>query len=137
KKPTIVVIYIGINDVWHFLLNGNGTPKDKYETGLADIIGRIQKVGARVILCTPSVVGEKHHGDNQLDAQLDEYSDISRRVANASGVSLCDLRNAFINYLSTHNPENKEKGILTVDGVHLNSEGNEFVAATMMKCLEQ
>ena len=137
KKPTIVIIYIGINDVWHFLLNGNGTPKDKYEAGLGDIIERIQKADARVILCTPTVIGEKHHGDNQLDAQLDEYSDISRRVANRFGVSLCDLRKAFINYLRTHNPGNNEKGILTVDGVHLNNDGNQLVADAMMKCLEQ
>jgi isoamyl acetate esterase len=135
KKPTVVVVYIGINDVWHFLLNGNGTPKDKYEAGLRDVITRIQKAGARVILCTPSVIGEKHHGDNKLDAQLDEYSDISRRVAKDLGATLCDLRNAFITYLNTHNPENKDRGILTVDSVHLNDEGNRFVAATILENL--
>jgi lysophospholipase L1-like esterase len=137
KKPTLVVVYIGINDVWHFVLNGNGTPKDKYEAGLRDVITRIQKAGAHVVLCTPSVIGEKHHGDNPLDAQLDEYSDISRRVANELGATLCDLRSAFINYLSTHNSENKDKGILTVDGVHLNDDGNRFVAARILETLEK
>jgi len=137
KKPTLVVIYIGINDVWHFLLNGNGTPKDKFEAGLRDVIGRVQNAGARVILCTPSVVGEKHNGDNKLDAQLDEYSDISRRVAKELGVKLCDLRKAFIDYLTTHNPDNKDRGILTVDSVHLNDDGNRFVAAVMLECLEK
>jgi lysophospholipase L1-like esterase len=128
-------VYIGINDVWHFLLNGNGTPKDKYEVGLRDVITRIQKAGARVVLCTPSVIGEKHHGDNKLDAQLDEYSDISRRVAKELGATLCDLRNVFITYLNTHNPDNKDRGILTVDSVHLNDEGNRFVAATILESL--
>ncbi len=107
KNPTVVVIYIGINDVWHFLLNGHGTTKDKYEAGLRDVITRIQKAGARAILCTPSVIGEKRHGENQLDGQLDEYCDISRRVAKDMGVSVCDLRSAFVTYLSTHNPDNK------------------------------
>ena len=56
KNPTIVVIYIGINDVWHFITPGQvGTPKDKYEAGLEEIIGKIQKTRARVILCTPTV----------------------------------------------------------------------------------
>jgi lysophospholipase L1-like esterase len=35
KNPTIVVIYIGINDVWHFVTRGQiGTTKDVYEAGL-------------------------------------------------------------------------------------------------------
>ncbi len=137
KDPTLVVIYIGINDVWHFLLNGNGTPKDKYEAGLRDVITRIKKAGARVVLCTPSVIGEKHHGENKLDGQLDEYSDVSRKVASDLGAALCDLHKAFIAYLSTHNPENKENGILTVDGVHLNDEGNRFVAGEILKSIER
>jgi isoamyl acetate esterase len=60
KKPTIVVVYIGINDVWHFTTPGlSGTSEEIYEAGLEKIIGKIQKSGARVILCTPSVIGEK------------------------------------------------------------------------------
>lgn len=60
KHPTIVFIYIGINDVWHFALPGlKGTPKDVYESGLNDIINKIHNAGAKVILCTPSVIGEK------------------------------------------------------------------------------
>lgn len=137
EQPSVVVIYIGINDVWHFVLNGNGTPKDKYEAGLRDIITRVRAGDARVILCTPSVIGEKHHGENSLDAQLDEYSDISRRVAKELGVSVCDLRNAFISYLGTHNPDDKDRGILTVDSVHLNDEGNRLVAATILENLER
>jgi lysophospholipase L1-like esterase len=137
KHPTIVVIYIGINDVWHFVLNGHGTPKDAFEFGLHDIISRIQKFGARVVLCTPSVVGEKHHGDNPLDAQLDEYSDISRRVANNLGATLCDLRNSFIDYLQTNNPDNNDRGVLTVDSVHLNDAGNRLVASIILETLRR
>ena len=39
KKPTIVVIYIGINDVWHSV-RGRGTSKEKFEKGLHDLIKR-------------------------------------------------------------------------------------------------
>jgi lysophospholipase L1-like esterase len=135
KHPTIVVIYIGINDVWHFVLNGNGTPKDVFESGLRDIITKIQGAGARVILCTPSVVGEKHHGENSLDSQLDEYSRVSRHVAESLGVKLCDLRKGFIDYLQTNNAENKDRGVLTTDSVHLNDGGNRFVASMILATL--
>jgi lysophospholipase L1-like esterase len=136
KKPTVVIIYIGINDVWHGERDPrNGTPKDKFETGLKEIIAKIKDAGARVVLCTPSVIGEKTGGGNNLDAKLDEYSDISRRVARETKSELCDLRKAFVDHLKEHNPENRERGILTSDRVHLNESGNRFVAERMLKCL--
>jgi lysophospholipase L1-like esterase len=127
KKPTVVFIYIGINDVWHST-RGRGTPKDKFDAGLRDLIEKITASGAEVVLCTPSTIGEKTDGSNKLDGMLEEYSAVSRKVAEDSGVTLCDLRVAFIEHLKKANPDNKERGILTGDGVHLNAAGNEFVA---------
>jgi isoamyl acetate esterase len=136
KKPTIVVIYIGINDVWHSILpNLKGTPKDTFAVMLKDIIHTIQHNGAHVVLCTPSVVGEKHDGTNQLDSLLDEYSTVSRNVTSETGSMLCDLRKAFLQFLKINNKENVEKGILTTDKVHLNDAGNTFVANEILRVL--
>ncbi len=138
KHPTLVVIYIGINDVWHWVTpNLKGTSKEDFESGLKDIIASIQNAGARVILCTPSVIGEKNDGTNPQDAMLEDYSDISRRVAKETGSTLCDLHKAFTGYLKSHNPNNEEKGILTVDRVHLNDQGNRFVAEQILQTLNQ
>lgn len=138
KKPTVVVVYIGINDVWHGEKDPKrGTSKEDYENGLKDVIARCTKEGARVILCTPSVIGEKNDGSNKLDAKLDEYADLSRKVAKETNVQLCDLRKAFLDHLKKNNPENKERGILTGDRVHLNEAGNKFVAETILNCLGQ
>lgn len=125
KKPTVVFIYIGINDVWH---GKNGTPKDKFEAGLRDLIKKITDAGTTVVLATPSVIGEKADGSNKLDALLEEYSEISRKVAKETGTTMCDLRVAFIEHLKNNNPDNKDRGILTRDTVHLNAAGNQFVA---------
>lgn len=127
QKPTVVFIYIGINDVWHSQRN-RGTPKDKFESGLRDLISKIKGTGADVILCTPSVIGEKTDGSNPLDAMLEEYSVISRTVAADNGLTVCDLRKYFLRRLKDINKKNKDKGILTRDGVHLNAAGNKFVA---------
>lgn len=127
QKPTLVFVYIGINDVWHSL-HGRGTPKDQYEAGLHDLIKRIRGAGAKVVLATPSVIGEKRAGANKLDPMLDEYAEISRKVARETGVTLCDLHQQFADYLKKNNPDNKDRGILTTDGVHLNPAGNRFVA---------
>lgn len=140
KHPSVVVIYIGINDVWHyaFAMRGlSGTPKDEYEKGLIEIIQRIHAVNGRTILCTPTVIGEKRNGDNSSDTMLDEYSAISRRVASETGSTLCDLRKIFIEYLTNHNTLNAEKDILTYDGVHLNDAGNRLVAASLLPLLTQ
>jgi lysophospholipase L1-like esterase len=126
-KPTVVFIYIGINDVWHSL-SGHGTPKAEYEAGLRDLIARIRHGGGLVVLATPSVIGEKTDGSNQLDKMLDDYAAISRKVAADTGTPLCDLHAAFAGYLKEHNKHNQQSGILTVDGVHLTAAGNRFVA---------
>jgi lysophospholipase L1-like esterase len=136
KKPTIVVIYIGINDVWHGEKDpARGTTPDKFATGLEEVIGKCTAAGARVVLCTPTVIGEKNDGSNGLDAKLDEYADISRATAKKLNLQLCDLRKAFVDHLKANNPENKEKGILTTDRVHLNEAGNRLVAETILPYL--
>ncbi|MBE3069889.1 MAG: SGNH/GDSL hydrolase family protein [Acidobacteria bacterium] len=140
KKPTIVFIYIGINDVWHWHKQADGTmtggtTKEAFEAGLKDIIARIKAAGARVILCTPTVIGEKPDGKNERDAMLEEYSALSRGVAKGTGTPLLDLRNAFIAYLKKHNKENKDRGILTADSVHLSDAGNRLVADQMLGAL--
>jgi isoamyl acetate esterase len=138
KKPTLVVIYIGINDVWHGEKDpARGTPKDRFEAGLKDVIKKVQGAGARVVLCTPSVIGEKKAGTNPLDAKLDEYSAVSRAVAKETGAQLCDLRKAFLDYLAKDNPEDKEQGVLTRDRVHLNDAGNKLVADTILAAIDR
>lgn len=136
KKPTLVVIYIGINDVWHGERDPKrGTLPERFEEGLKDVIGRIHKADARVLLCTPSVIGEKADGSNPLDRKLDQYSEISRKVAKETKVPLCDLRQAFLARLKTDNDAGKDRGILTSDRVHLNDAGNRLVAETILHCL--
>jgi isoamyl acetate esterase len=138
KKPSIVIIYIGVNDVWHFATPGRtGTPKNVYEKDLRNIIAKIQAIGSKIILCTPSVIGERSDGTNPHDGVLDEYSNISRKIATETRSALCDLRKDFIEYLNIHNSANTEDGILTVDGVHLNDRGNQFVASKILDVLKR
>lgn len=134
KNPALVVIYIGINDVWHGERDPKrGTSKEDFEAGLRDVIGQITAGGGRVVVCTPTVIGEK--AENSLDKKLDEYSDVSRKVAADLKLPLVDLRTAFTEYLKANNKEDKEKGVLTGDRVHLNAAGNKLVADTILKVI--
>lgn len=136
QAPTHVVIYIGINDVWHYEFGGyTGTGEDIYEQGLRDLIARIQATAATVLLCTPSVIGEDPDSDAPVNQRLRIYAEISRTVARTTGAHLCDLRAEFEHYLRTHNPDSVDQGILTSDGVHLNPRGNRFVADVLLEYL--
>jgi len=132
KKPDVVVIYIGVNDVWHKKLSKTGTDYDKFIGFYNALIKKIQDNGARVILCTPAVIGEKKDNANEMDADLDKYSDAIRNIAANSNLQLCDLRNIFKTYDRENNSEDKEKGILTTDGVHLNEKGNQTLADKLL-----
>jgi isoamyl acetate esterase len=139
KNPDQVFIYIGINDVWHYSHpcckdKDGGTPKDKFEAGLTEVVNKIKASGAQVVICTPSVIGEKTDG-NEQDQMLDEYAAISRKVAKSTNSQLCDLRKAFQQELKNTNTQNKKEGVLTTDGVHLNEAGNKLVAQQMLKFL--
>ncbi|MAB80305.1 MAG: hypothetical protein CMJ89_13205 [Planctomycetes bacterium] len=136
KGATLVFVYIGINDVWHSQ-SGRGTGVDEYEKGLRTLVRELRASGADVVLATPSVIGERPQGENPLDEMLEEYSALSRKVASEEGATLCDLRRAFQDHLRVFNPGARDKGVLTSDGVHLNSAGNVFVATEATRALRR
>lgn len=144
-NPDMVFIYIGINDVWHKYDYGTGTDIDLYENGLRQIITDLKENGVKVILCTPTVIGE-NKGEftlvNQfkdietmeiMNNDLDDYSDVIRKLSREFDTKLLDLRKIFMQYISENNPENKSKGVLTTDGVHLNNIGSKLIADEMIK----
>jgi isoamyl acetate esterase len=136
KNPDVVVIYVGVNDVWHKTLLGTGTDADKFEKFYQAIIKKLKDRDIKVILCTPAVVGEKTDMSNPLDGDLNRYSNIIRDLAKNNNLPLVDLRQKFQEYLKANNPENKEKEVLTYDRVHMNNKGNQLLADEMWKAIK-
>jgi lysophospholipase L1-like esterase len=132
KKPDLVIVYVGINDVWHKLGARTGTDYDKYLKFYQAIINKIKATGSKVVLCTPSVIGEKKDGTNEVDADLNKYAAGIRELAAKNNLPLCDLRKAFMDYEAANNADDKEKGVLTTDKVHLNPVGNKLVADQLL-----
>ena len=50
KNPDIVVIYIGVNDVWHKASFGTGTDPDKFERFYNAILKKLKERNVKVIL---------------------------------------------------------------------------------------
>jgi lysophospholipase L1-like esterase len=136
KNPDVVVIYIGVNDVWHKQSSGTGTDYDKFGKFYEALLKKFQAKNIKVILATPAVIGERTDNSNQLDGDLNRYSNYIRDLAKKNNLPLVDLRKDFMDYNLKNNPENKEQGILTSDRVHLNDKGNEFVATAMWGAIQ-
>ena len=137
QQPDIVVVYIGINDVWHKTTSGTGTELKKFGAFYDKMIVKMKAAGIQPVMCTPSVIGEFNDDTNLQDGDLNFYAKWIREYAAKNNIPLIDLRQSFMSYLDKNNPRNAEKGILTTDRVHLNAAGNLLVAQEMWKVLKQ
>lgn len=135
KNPDVVVIWVGVNDVWHKKTFGTGTDADKFENFYNAIIKKLQAKNITVLICTPAAIGERTDFSNDLDGELNNYAGIIRNIAKNNNCQLIDLRKLFLEYNLANNKGNKESGILTIDRVHLNDAGNKQVAELMYKAL--
>ena len=127
KKPTIVVIQIGVNDA------SAGVSPELFKAQLTELIDKLQQGGASVIQCTCTCRVEGYDPENGMDRKLDALAEAARAIAKEKQLPLVDLRKAFIEYWKTNNPENKPRGFLTYDGNHWTETGHQYVAEQMLK----
>jgi lysophospholipase L1-like esterase len=88
RKPDVVVIFVGVNDVWHKRSYGTGTDADKFEKFYTALINRMSAQQIKVVLCTPGAIGERTDFSNELDGDLNNYSNIIRRLAQQNNLPL-------------------------------------------------
>ncbi len=136
KNPNIVVIWIGVNDVWHKSTKGTGTDYDKFGLFYDALVQKIQDKGAKVILVTPAVIGERYDHSNTQDGDLNLYSNWIRKYAAQNNIALVDCRKLFLDYSIKNNPKQLDKGFLTYDRVHLNDAGNQLVADAIWEVIK-
>jgi lysophospholipase L1-like esterase len=129
KKPTYVVIQIGVNDA------SRGVTPDEFRSQLLELIGKLEAAGARVIQCTCTCRLEGYNPGNEkgMDRKLDALAEVARGIAREKKLPLVDLRKAFLEYWKKHNPENQPKGFLTYDGNHWTEAGHRYVADQMLQ----
>ena len=128
KSPEVVVVFIGVNDVWHPRMQGTAPDPDSFAQLYESLLSRLQAKGIRVILATPACIGEKTDGSNDMDEDLNHFAQITRDLTAKYMCGLVDLREAFLRHDSENNPKNLDRGILTTDGVHFSKAGNTLAA---------
>jgi lysophospholipase L1-like esterase len=136
KAPNVVVIWVGVNDVWHKSMMGTGTDYDKFGLFYDAVVQKIQAKGAKVILVTPAVIGERNDQSNPQDGELNLYAKWIRAYAAQKNIALVDCRKLFLEYSVKNNPKQLDKGFLTYDRVHLNDAGNQLVADAVWEAIK-
>jgi lysophospholipase L1-like esterase len=136
KEPNVVVIWVGVNDVWHKSMMGTGTDYDKFGLFYDAVVKKIQAKGAKVVLVTPAVIGERFDQSNPQDGELNLYSNWIRKYAAEKQLALVDCRKLFLDYSIKNNAKNVDKGVLTYDRVHLNDAGNQLVADAVWEAIK-
>jgi hypothetical protein len=93
------------------------------------MVDQAQAKGIKVMLLTSTPIGEEENGNNQ---KLAAYNDFLRQLAKDRNLPLADLNADFHAYYGKNAPKEFLRR-LTVDGVHMNSEGNVIMAEGILK----
>jgi len=133
KKPAILTLNIGINDVWHRL----GAPHDEnvlkaYKANVAKMVDTAQAAGIRVVLCTPTVIKEDVNSEGNKRLVL--YTQAMKQIAAEKKCLLADLHALFIDAVAAK-PADQKGNAFTSDGVHMNPAGDRLMATGILKAL--
>ena len=128
-KPDIVVVQIGLNDIYQ-KNNCQNRCSDvvEFKRLLSEVISpSVKCVKAQLVLTSLTTIGE-NIGTSSTDIELDAFSNAVRDVSPKLNATFVDLRSAYKEYEKTNNCKNINSGLLTYDGIHPNSRGAVMLA---------
>jgi len=146
KKPQWMTLSCGVNDVWHGakgvplddaqaaatkyeMSNPKESAKGTYKKNITEIVEKAQAAGAKVMILTATVIGEDP--SKIENHKLAPYNDFLRDLAKEKHLLLADLNEDFQKRLKAENKPTVK--VLTMDGVHMNTEGNKLMALGILK----
>ncbi|HAT14258.1 MAG TPA: lipolytic protein G-D-S-L family [Microcoleaceae bacterium UBA10368] len=146
KKPDLVMINVGVNDVWHaffdfqnqqFYPQGNlptGVPLAEYREKLTQMVAAAKAAGIRVVLLSPTPIREVLDGPE--NRRLQEYIAAMREIGLQNKCLFIDLNAPFLEVIGTFQKHaGKTLNLLAADGVHPNPSGYRIMAFTILRGL--
>ncbi len=134
KKPAIMLLSCGVNDVAHFK-TGHGIELADYRENMSEMIDKALKADVKVYVMMPTMIGEDPAGaENQ---KLDTYIEALKSVANEKNCPVIDVNAAMKRELAGWKKRFPayEHDLLTLDGVHMNVLGNVMMAKAVLEGL--
>lgn len=130
KKPQVMTLSCGVNDVWH---GPRGVKLEDYKKNIRQLVEKATAAGIKVYIMTATMIGENQfHANNQ---KLGAYNQFLRELAKEKNLPLIDLNSAMQQEVAAMRA--KYPGVntvfLTVDGVHMDTLGNAMMAREILK----
>jgi lysophospholipase L1-like esterase len=133
KKPDLVTISVGVNDVWHGFFGHpkgdgpNGIKLEDYRKNVEEMITRAQAAGSKVVVLSATVIYEDLKSAENRKAE--KYNETLRDLARIHGCGFVDFQRPFRTLISDYRKATGgHDDLLTVDGVHMNGSGNKVMA---------
>lgn len=141
KKPDLVTISVGVNDVWHGFYDNHplgdgprGVPLDVYTKNVDDMVARAQAAGAKVVIVSATVIYEDL--GNRLNEKAKPYNAALKEIAKKRHATFVDFQKPFRSLIETYRKTTGARdNLLTGDGVHMNAPGNRVMAYTLLQAL--
>ena len=146
KKVQWMTLSCGVNDVWHGAngvrlddadaaahpaepVKGGEPERGTFKKNITAIVDKAAAAGVKVVLLTATVIREKLDGEE--NARLAPYNDFLRALAAERKLPLADVNALFQERIKAANQPNAN--LLTIDGVHMNPEGNRVMATGVLQ----
>ncbi len=141
KKPDLVTISVGVNDVWHGFYDAHplgdgpkGVLLPVYRRNVEEMVTRAQAADARVILLSTTVIHEDL--SNRENAKAADYNQALQDIAWQRRIVFVDFQRPFRELITTYRRTTGARDdLLTTDGVHMNAVGNRVMANLLMNGL--
>ncbi len=129
-KPDVVVLEVGVNDVWRRFTDGETVTEEQFTKNYTDIVRTIRENGAKVILIEPYVLDVKDK--RRFRPYLNTYIAAIREIARREDLPLIPLDEIF-NGVSQDIPAEE----FAADGVHPTHRGCRYIADLVIKELKK
>lgn len=130
EQPDIIVLQVGVNDVWHRFLNGKVVTPEQFEQNYREIVRRLKETGAKIIVMQPYVL---RMGDKpRLRPYLDTFNAIIRTVVTEEELTLIPVDEIFMGITQDIDPSQ-----FTLDGIHPTHRGCRYLADLVIKELKK
>jgi lysophospholipase L1-like esterase len=129
RKPAVMTLSCGVNDVWH-QERGAGIKLEDYRKNITAMLDAAAKAKVTVVIMTATPIGEAL--DNENNIKLAPYNAFLRGIARERGLPLAD---AAADLQSAIVALGRTEGAVTGDGVHMNALGNRLMARAVLRAL--
>ncbi|MBQ7107624.1 MAG: SGNH/GDSL hydrolase family protein [Clostridia bacterium] len=136
RKPDLLIIMTGMNNVWRHFDIGTHFPEDvekldieHFEDDVRQMIEKTLATGCKLILAT--IFFLEPNKNDPIRKMCDEYNAVVKKLADEYGTYFCDVQAAFDKFM-----EKESAYLLAFDRIHPNATGHYIIANELLKVIE-